>query len=131
MNALALDIGLKRIGIALCVDGKIAMPLKAVLRKNRNQAAAEIKALISEHKAATLVVGVPRGGSSEDEMQKRAQHFVNLLEFQGEIHFVDEGFTSKEAALLGANSHKNSRKKDGKLDSLAALIMIKEFFKLL
>lgn len=43
MRALALDVGLKRIGVALCVDKKIALPLDAVLRKNRNQAANEIK----------------------------------------------------------------------------------------
>lgn len=43
MRALALDVGLKRIGVALCIDKKIALPLDAVLRKNRNQAANEIK----------------------------------------------------------------------------------------
>ncbi len=43
MRALALDVGLKRIGVALCVDKKIALPLDAVLRKNRNQAAMKSK----------------------------------------------------------------------------------------
>lgn len=128
MNALALDIGLKRIGIALCVDEKVALPLNAVLRKNRNQAASEIKALLSTHKVSTLIVGVPKGGASESEMTRRIEHFVNLLKFKGETHFVDESFTSKETAGLGA---KNSRKKDGKMDSLAALVMLKEYFKLL
>lgn len=33
MRALALDVGLKRIGVALCIDKKIALPLDAVLRK--------------------------------------------------------------------------------------------------
>ena len=105
MNALALDIGLKRIGIALCVDEKVALPLNAVLRKNRNQAAGEIKALLSAHKVSTLIVGVPKGGASENEMTRRIEHFVNLLEFKGETHFVDESFTSKEAAGLGAKIH--------------------------
>ena len=129
MNTLCIDLGLKRVGVALCVDDKIAMPLNAVLRKNRNQASAEIKALIKEHNAQRLIIGVPKGGSSEQTMQKRAEHFLDLLEFKGEICFVDESFTSKDALHLGICSHKNA-KKDGKIDSLAALIMLKEFLRL-
>lgn len=127
MNALALDIGLKRVGVALCVDSKVALPLSAVIRKNRNQAASEIKALINEHKIALLIVGVPKGASSEAEMTRRITHFVALLDFAGEVKFVDESFTSKDALKFGTL---NSRKKDGKLDSLAALLMIKEYFSL-
>lgn len=127
MNALALDIGLKRVGIALCVNESVAVPLNAVLRKNRKQASIEIKALLTRHDIKKLIVGLPKGGASEEEMTKRIKHFVALLEFDGEIFFVDESFTSNEAAALCANSHK----KDGKNDSLAALIMIKEFFKIL
>lgn len=125
MNALCLDLGLKRIGVALCVDAKIALPLRAVLRKNARQAVAEIRAILEEHKITSLIIGVPRGGKSEEEMKKRADHFVALLGFEGKIHFVDESFTSKEAVLL---RNKNTRKKDGTLDSLAALLMIREFF---
>lgn len=125
MNALALDIGLKRIGVALCVDEKVALPLNAVLRKNRKQAASEVKALIKEYQITLLIVGIPKGGTSEEEMRKRVKHFVALLDFQGEVSFVDESFTSKEALQFGVV---NSHKKDGKLDSLAALIMIKEYF---
>lgn len=127
MNALALDIGLKRVGVALCIDEKIALPLKAVLRQNRKQAAEVIKALIVEHRISLLIVGIPKGSSSEEEMSKRVLHFVTLLEFKGEVKFVDESFTSKEALKFGVA---NSRKKDGKLDSLAALLMIREYFAL-
>lgn len=127
MNALALDIGLKRVGIALCVDSKVVIPLNAVFRKNREQAASEIKALIKEHSIALLIVGVPKGATSEEEMSKRVRHFVSLLEFTGEVRFVDESFTSKEALKFGVA---NSRKKDGKLDSLAALVMMREYFHL-
>lgn len=128
MNALALDLGLKRIGVALCINEKIAIPLNAVLRKNRTQAANELKVLIKEHHIDLLIVGIPKGSSSQEEMSKRVSHFVALLEFKGEVKFVDESFTSKEAAAFGVA---NSRKKDGKLDSLAALVMIKEYFALI
>lgn len=127
MKALALDLGLKRIGLALCVDKKIALPLEGIIRKNRNQAAKEIKEIISQHQISLLIVGIPKGGSSEDVMRKRTEHFVSLLEFEGEIVFVDESYTSREALKFGVI---RSKKKDAKLDSLAALIMIKDYFAL-
>lgn len=124
MRALALDLGLKRIGLALYVEN-IAVPLNAILRKNRNQAASEVQKLIKEHQISKLIVGLPKGGASEVEMTKRVRHFISLLEFGGEVIFVDEAYTSKEAQDLGVA---NSRKKDGKLDSLAALIMLRGYF---
>ncbi|TKX33647.1 Holliday junction resolvase RuvX [Campylobacter taeniopygiae] len=126
MRALALDVGLKRIGVALCID-KIALPLDAVIRKNRNQAAIEIKKILQEYNISLLIVGIPKGGSSEDEMQRRIQHFVSLLEFEKEVIYVDESGTSKEALKF---QRANTRKKDGKLDSLAAFIMIRDYFAL-
>ncbi|TKX32702.1 Holliday junction resolvase RuvX [Campylobacter aviculae] len=126
MRALALDVGLKRIGVALCID-KIALPLDAVMRKNRNQAATEIKKILQEYDISLLIVGIPKGGSSEDEMQRRIQHFVSLLEFEKEVVYVDESGTSKEALKF---QRANTRKKDGKLDSLAAFIMIRDYFAL-
>ncbi|ARE80467.1 Holliday junction resolvase RuvX [Campylobacter helveticus] len=124
MRALALDIGLKRIGVALWLN-EIALPLNAILRKNRDQAANEVQQLINEYQISKLIVGLPKGGASEVEMGKRIKHFVSLLQFSGELIFVDEAYTSKEAQGLGVA---NSRKKDGKLDSLAALIMLREYF---
>ncbi|AJC84865.1 Holliday junction resolvase RuvX [Campylobacter peloridis] len=125
MKTLALDIGLKRIGIALCIDKSIAMPLNAVIRKNRNQAAKEIKDLILEYNIDVLVVGIPIGGLSEDEMKRRIKHFVDLIGFEKEIFFVDESFSSKNAQELQIA---NLKKKDGKLDSLAAYLILKSFY---
>ncbi|HEC1770627.1 Holliday junction resolvase RuvX [Campylobacter lari] len=125
MKTLALDIGLKRIGVALCVNKSIAMPLEAIIRKNRNQAANEVKKYIKEYDVNTLVVGIPLGGSSEDEMRKRVEHFISLLDFDKEVFFVDESFSSKNAQEFGMV---NLKKKDGKLDSLAAYLFLKDFY---
>ena len=59
MRALALDVGLKRIGVALCID-KIAIPLEGIIRKNRNQAANEVKNLLQIHDISLLIVGIPK-----------------------------------------------------------------------
>ncbi|MBF7043608.1 Holliday junction resolvase RuvX [Campylobacter volucris] len=125
MKTLALDIGLKRIGLALCIDCKIAMPLDAIIRKNRNQAAKDVGKILQDYEIDILVVGIPKGGSSEDEMKRRIEHFVSLINFEKEIVFVDESFSSKQAQELQVA---NLKKKDGKLDSLAAYLILKNYY---
>ena len=125
---VAIDVGLKRIGVAISPDSKIALPSTPVLRKNRNQAASEISQILKTKNAKTLVVGIPKGGSSEEEMNRRIRHFVSLLEFNGEIKFIDESFSSFEADELREFS---TRKKDGKLDSLSAMIILQRYLEIL
>jgi len=125
MKIVAMDLGLKRIGLAYSVHKDIVTPLPAVLRKNRNQAAAEVSKVLQEWNAEILVVGIPLGGSSEDEMRRRITHFVNLLEFEGEICFEDEAGSSKEAESLMKGTMKQLR--DGRVDSLAAMIILQRF----
>jgi len=44
----SLDIGLKRIGVAFCFDGKVVLPQNAILRKGRKQAANDVSNLLKE-----------------------------------------------------------------------------------
>ena len=121
MSIMAIDVGLKRIGVALAV-GQTVMPQTPVLRKNRNQAACDVSAVLREYGAKKLVVGVPLGGSSEDEMQRRIAHFVSLLEFDGEVVYQDEAMSSFEASEIYAEG-----RRDGRLDSIAAMIILKRY----
>ncbi|MCZ6156123.1 Holliday junction resolvase RuvX [Campylobacter ureolyticus] len=120
-----IDVGLKRIGIALGYKNGVIVPINAVLRQNRNQAANDVKYILDEWNVKKLVVGIPLGGNSEDEMKRRISHFVNLLDFNGEIVFFDESFSSIEACEFGVVNHK---KKDGKLDSLSAMVILQRYF---
>ena len=120
-----IDVGLKRIGIALGYNNGVIVPINAVLRQNRNQAAKDVKYILDEWSVKKLVVGIPLGGNSEDEMRRRINHFVNLLDFNGEIVFFDESFSSVEAGEFGVVNHK---KKDGKLDSLSAMVILQRYF---
>lgn len=122
---VAIDVGLKRIGVAFGYENGVIIPQNAVLRQNRKQASNKIREILAENNAKTLVVGVPLGGSSEDEMRRRIEHFVGLVGFEGEVVYVDESFTSVEASELGVA---NTRKKDGKLDSLSALKIAQRYF---
>ena len=122
---IALDIGLKRIGIAYSPDGKTAVPLKAVIRKNRNQAAGEVKKLLEEWQAEKVIVGIPLGGSSEEEMKRRIAHFMQLVDFEGKVCYQDESGTSKEAEELIKGQMRHL--KDGRIDSIAAMLILQRY----
>lgn len=135
---LALDVGLKRIGVAKCING-IPLCLKPILRKNRNQAANAVRALVMESQADVLVVGIPfldcnspsQTKDAISTMQKRIKHFVGLLELESHIQivFLDEAFSSREALdrLSDKKMRKKAHSKDGTLDSLAALVILERY----
>jgi len=125
MKIVAIDLGLKRIGLAYSVHKDIVTPLPAIIRKNRNQAAAEVQNVLREWEAEAVVVGIPLGGSSEDEMRRRIEHFMNLVAFEGEVFYQDEAGSSKEAEALMKGKMRQIR--DGRVDSLAAMIILERF----
>ena len=125
MKYLAIDLGLKRIGIAYSAHKDIVTPLPAVIRKNRNQASSEVKKIIQEWEIDAVVVGVPLGGSSEEEMRRRIEHFMNLVDFDGEVYFQDEAGSSKEAENMMKGEMKQIR--DGRIDSLSAMIILQRY----
>lgn len=121
----AIDVGLKRVGVAISLDGRSALPQQPILRKNRDQAAGEVDRFLREWRVDLLVVGLPKSGSSAEEMQRRIRHFVSLLDFKGEIEFMDEYGSSVEAVerMKGITR----QKRDGKIDSIAAQIILERY----
>ena len=122
MKLCSIDIGLKRIGLAICLQGDIVTPLPAILRKNRNQASNDVLKALNEWEIDTLIVGYP---SASEDMQKRIKHFVNLLDFDKEIIFQEENMSSIEAEDLMKGDIKYKR--DGRVDSLAAKIILERY----
>ncbi|WP_428737750.1 Holliday junction resolvase RuvX [Sulfurimonas sp.] len=127
MKYIAIDLGLKRIGLAYSAHKDIVTPLPAIIRKNRDQAANDLKKVLDEWEVDTLVVGIPLGGSSEDEMRRRIEHFLKLVEFQGEVFFQDEANSSLEAENLLKGEIRYIR--DGRVDSVAAMVILQRFFR--
>ncbi|WP_415249896.1 Holliday junction resolvase RuvX [Sulfurimonas sp.] len=129
MKYLAIDLGLKRIGLAYSAHKDLVTPLKAIIRKNRNQASDEVKKAVKEWEINTIVIGIPLGGSSEDEMRRRIAHFMNLVDFDGVVIYQDEAGSSKEAEALIKGEIKHIR--DGRIDSISAMIILQRYLRTL
>jgi len=122
LSIASIDIGLKRIGVAICVSSDIVTPKDAILRKNRNQAARDVNIFLKEWDIKKLIVGFP---SSSDDMQKRIKHFVNLLELEIPYEFQEENMSSIEAEDMMKGQIKYKR--DGRVDSIAAKIILERY----
>jgi len=128
VNIASIDVGLKRIGLALCLDGKIVFPQNAILRKNRKQASRDVNAFLDEWEIEQIIVGLPKGGSTEDEMERRIKHFVSLLELKDiEVLYQNEEYSSIEAKELTQGVFRH--KKDGRIDSISAKIILERWLR--
>ncbi|MGL2332227.1 Holliday junction resolvase RuvX [Helicobacter pylori] len=124
---LACDVGLKRIGIAALLNSAI-LPLEAILRRNKNQASRDLSDLLREKNIQVLVVGKPSENYADTNI--RIEHFIKLVDFKGEIVFINEDRSSIEAyENLEHLGRKNKRLaiKDGRLDSLSACRILERY----
>ena len=120
---IAIDFGLKRIGVAWRCGTSLILPLPAIKFASVMQVASELQSIISAKKARILVVGQVR-----KELQGALDEILDALNFGGEIVFIDENLSSAEAETH-INGRKKSKKlrKDGTLDSLSAMIILERY----
>lgn len=119
---IAIDFGLKRVGVAWKC-GELILPLPAIKFSSSAQVASELRDILGEKKARILIAGKVR-----EDLQGALYEILDALDFGGEIAFVDENLSSKEAELH-INGRKKSKKlrKDGSLDSLSAMIILERY----
>src|SRR5207253_2678135 len=94
MRMLGLDIGNKRIGVAVCdLSGTFVFPVQTIHRKNLKADVAHINELAKEYNATAFVVGLPRNmdGTEGDQAAKVRMFAQSLARETGLIiHFEDE-----------------------------------------
>jgi len=126
---LALDIGEKRIGVAVAeAPVFLAHPLTTL---NVSESVKdELLNLIKERDARTLVVGLPRNQSGEATKQTEAvEQFIEKLQLpEGvKIRWQDESLTSVKAKEELENRKKPYTKAD--VDALAATFILEDYLK--
>jgi len=125
---LAIDIGEKRVGLAISVPGvKIAQPLKTL---NRDFIWDELKEIFNNYKIETVVVGLPlRTNGAKSNSIHNVRYFAKELQskFKVPVKLWDERFTTKSAEqtlrILGKRPSRNKQV----IDKLAATILLEEY----
>jgi putative Holliday junction resolvase len=131
-TVLALDLGLKRTGVA---SGELAIgiahPLGVIQAGSTEARLAAVAKLIAEWHPVLLVVGLPtHADGREHEMTRVAKNFADKLEsrFDLPVFLVDERHTSTaaESELHARGIH--GQKNKALTDAVAAQLILQGFF---
>ena len=131
-TVLAFDFGERRIGVAVGeLQLRVAHPLDTIDARANDVRFARIEALMDEWQPVLLLVGLPLSSDgSEHAMTVLARRFALRLQgrFGIETRLVDERFTSAEAEQQMQEIGLNARKSRGKVDQLAAKLILESYF---
>lgn len=128
---LALDYGTKRIGVALSDElGWTAQPLETYRRKTLEADLAHIAALVREHEAAEVVLGLPIRTTGELGPEAAAvEHFRQRLQPLLPVPIVtwDERHTTQSAEELLIRADLSRAKRRQVVDRVAAAILLQSY----
>ena len=133
MRIMALDVGERRIGVALSdALGITAQPLMTYNRAkdNRKEDIQGLWELIKKHEVEKLVVGLPKNmnntlGFKAEEVQNFIKALVAVEDIP--VEWVDERLTtvSAERTLLEADVSRKKRKEV--IDKMAAVLILQTY----
>lgn len=126
---IALDIGTKRIGVAICdVFWMGATPIKTINRKNDKLALDEIEKICKEYNTNTILIGIPYNMDGTLGFQaKNCLKFIEPLRKNYEILEQDERLSSSEAEEILKQQGKKYTKNKGMVDVTAACVILTEY----
>ena len=131
---LGLDMGKKRIGLAISDPShKIVNPLE-VLKKNKNYLD-NLLLIINDFNIGGILIGLPITKNDKNKMcqmvkdiGKNIDKFLLKNNFDLPIFFWDESYTSLEAEDITKDFFKNSKEQNRHIDKFAAKLVLDDFF---
>ncbi len=127
MTIMALDIGERRIGLALSETGILATPYSVLQRKSKQEDFAHLQRLVIELKIERLVVGLPyslRNGEIGPQARRVMRYVKEMLKvITVPMEYFDESYSTVEAKdYLIATGQKKIP-----LDAAAAAIILQKY----
>lgn len=127
-KVMALDVGTKRIGIALSDFLRvIATPHSTIPRVPEDKAIEEIVKIATENRVKVIVVGVPKNmdGSVGFQAQDCIEFSQKITNY--DIIYEDERLTSEAAEERLRERHVDFRKNKGLVDMESACVILEQY----
>ena len=128
---LALDVGARRIGLAISDPlGITAQGLETLQRTSKRVDLEYLEAIIRKNDVREVVVGHPlRLSGSASAQTGKVEEFAEELRrrFRLPIHFWDERLTSAQAHRVLRESGISIRKRGQAVDRMAAVLILQSF----
>jgi putative Holliday junction resolvase len=122
-RALGLDVGEKRIGVAVST-GRVAVPLTIIEHKNRRADIERILTLAADQQVTRIVVGLPvNTNGHEGEQARLTRRFSEDLARQTSltVEFQDELLSTSDAEAQPGNARRSPA------DDRAAAIILQRY----
>lgn len=136
MRILALDVGDRRVGVAVSDEsGLIATPLTVVRRASKVEDFARIAQLVREHGVGALVVGHPlnvdgSSGSQAQRVERYAEALDQVLRSEGlGLQFIlwDEYLSTQQAQAAMIASRRKAKDRRARIDAVAAAVILQDY----
>ena len=131
---IALDLGERRIGLAVSGPGGMALPAGHIVRSKLAQDVQQVIASAQERQAQGIIVGIPYTLQGETgDSAKLARGFIRALrralgdDGSLAIYEMDERFTSVEAEGLLRESGVQPSRERASVDETAAVLILQRF----
>jgi len=131
MRILGLDMGTRRIGVALSdALGLTAQPLTVLVRTTPPEDLAAVETMVAHHHVDAVVVGLPltlRGQRGPQAQQVMAFAETLRRRLSVPIHLVDERLTTVQGtrALIEMGTRRRVRRQT--IDRVAAQLILQQF----
>jgi len=130
-RVLALDVGSKRIGVAVSDPlGITAQGLDTIQRQNKRRDWESLGAVLAKYDVAEIVIGLPlRLSGAEGTQSEKMRRFAEDLQakFNLPVHLWDERWTSTEANRLLRETNLSIEKRGKAVDRMAAILILQSW----
>ncbi|OPL18967.1 MAG: hypothetical protein AVO35_03290 [Candidatus Aegiribacteria sp. MLS_C] len=136
MMHVGVDYGRSRTGFAVCLNG-VVMPREPLLDSSWDRIAGRLLSMEEEAGPVTVVLGLPLSASGRPtELSREVEGLAGHLRERGfEVETVSEVGSSEEASDASGNPGIRNRRGygngmghyDGRLDSMAAMVILKRY----
>jgi putative holliday junction resolvase len=130
-RVLALDVGSKRIGVAVTdALGITAQGLDTIQRQNKRRDMEALRQVLAKYEVREIVVGLPlRLSGAEGTQSEKMRLFAEDLQahFGLPVHLWDERWTSTQANRLLRETDLSIRKRGQAVDRMAAILILQSW----
>ncbi len=131
MTLLALDVGTRRIGVAVGnTEVRLASPLGVVQRGKLAGDAAQIHKFVEEYSAERIIIGLPRelNGSIGLQAQTVIDYAERLKPLLGlPVEFFDERYSTVEALSKRRAAGISDKRGRATIDAAAAAVILQDY----
>ncbi len=124
MNEIAVDYGRNRTGFAICLVG-VVLPLPPLTETTWNRVVDRLRHIQNENGTGRIILGLPLTAAGKPtELSDEVEKLSDYLEGRGfNVELVRETCSTAETEGEIRDDHR----RDGKRDSLAAMVILKRY----